>query len=545
MFLVVGQRPAGTSAVGAALDRHPGLAVVGAGELIVPMAFVLDRVGDAEAARTLLADLVIGSRGFAAGIGAHLDAEGVRAALAEGPVRLGPLLTRLYAAVAAAAGVSAAGTVFPRLGMGVLARTGLYAGGVRFVHVVRDARTVVAGHEGAEPAEVLARRWDVQNRQFRDRWGQDPATYRLVRFEDVVARPVAALTEVARFLGADGDAPAVTVDADEPARPLDAETRRLVTQVAAEGLFDFGYDPPARSPRRLVRTVGRRAGALSRRSQRGVTLLRDRAWVLRAPVLGAPAPEAAEVQRAWCNVCRWSGEAFAGHAHAESADCPRCGTIARQRFLLHCLGREDLGRSGRVLEVAPRLHGAYGRAMARWYDYRPLEPADGTEGLGHLEALRAVPDRSVDVVLSAHDLQSVPDVDGALAELGRVLVPGGRLLLQVPLLAGVTERLDVAPTAPRGTARWSFGVDLHERVAAAGLAAELLVPDELAELVAGDPAAWAKAQGSGELDLDSLLPALAAAPVVGVADRPTARRCGWAPVALFPTLRATRPEVTP
>src|SRR3954464_1344796 len=35
----------------------------------------------------------------------------------------------------------------------------------------------------------------------------------------------------------------------------------------------------------------------------------------------------------WCNICRWSGPRFDGVEHVESAGCPRCGSIARDRFL--------------------------------------------------------------------------------------------------------------------------------------------------------------------------------------------------------------------
>ena len=71
---------------------------------------------------------------------------------------------------------------------------------------------------------------------------------------------------------------------------------------------------------------------------------------------------------------------------------------------------------------------------------------------------------------------------------------------------------------------WSFGVDVHERVAAAGYATDLLVTEELADLVVADPSTWGKAPGSGEVDVESLLAALGDATLAAVADRRTARR---------------------
>lgn len=541
MFLVVGQRPSGSGVVADALDSHPDLLVLGAGDLLVPLAFLLERVRDPEAARRLFGDLVVAAREFEGGIGRHLDADGVHRALAGAPVRLGALLNALYDAVATAAGVQAAGTVLPRMGMAVLTRTGLHEAGIPYLHVVRDIRTIVAaGLGGDEGPAVAARRWDTQNRMFRQRWGTDPARYRTVRYEDLRADPVRTVREVGRFLGSEIDPDTVVLPVEDPPASLDAAAKALVTTEAAEGLYDFGYDPPAGSPRRLVRAVVRRADAGYRRARRTAAAAKDRAWVLRAPAPGRPSRRDDDLAPAWCNICRWAGEAFSGVPHAESADCPRCGSIARQRFHLHGLGVEPAVGGRRVLETAPRSAGQYARAMGRWYDYTVLEPVPGPGPLGHLAAVAERPDASVDVLLSAHDLQTVPDPDAVLAEFVRVLAPGGALLLQVPVLSGASTAIEAADTAAPGTARWSFGVDVHQRVAAAGFATELLVTEELADLAAADPAGWAKAPGSGEVDVESLLTAMADASLTVVADRPVARRCGWLPSVLFVTVRGRR-----
>jgi len=538
VFLVVGQRPAGSAAVAEALDAHPGLLVAGSGELIVPLAFVLERVREPEAARRLFAGLVIASREFPDGIGRHLDADGVRAALEGVPVRLGALLTALYDAVAAAAGVRSAGTVLPRMGMAVLTRTGLHEAGIPYLHVVRDIRTMVAaGLGGGEGPAIAARRWDTQNRMFRERWGTDPTRYRTVRYEDLRADPAGTVRDLGRFLGADGTPSAVPLPAEEAVAPLDAATRAIVTAEAAEGLYDFGYDPPAGSPRRVLRAVSRRGEAAIAKGRRGLAAATDRAWVLRAPAPGRPSRRDDDLAKAWCNVCRWSGEAFSGVPHAESADCPRCGTIARQRFHLHGLGREPAIAGRRVLETAPRSAGQYARAMGHWYDYAVLDPSPASGPLGHLGDIADLPAAAADCILSAHDLQTVPDPEAVLDQFARVLAPGGLLLLQVPVLSGSTEALEVADTAAPGTARWSFGADVHERVTAAGFTTDVLVTEELADLVGADPSTWAKAPGSGEVDVESLLAALGDVALSVVADRRTARRAGWLPPVLFVTVR--------
>jgi hypothetical protein len=81
-------------------------------------------------------------------------------------------------------------------------------------------------------------------------------------------------------------------------------------------------------------------------------------WDSSAPVWNRATQ--AEQRDRWCNVCRWTGSAFLGSAHTESARCPRCGSIARDRFLLWCFtSRSGKMRGARVIETSPRLGAEY------------------------------------------------------------------------------------------------------------------------------------------------------------------------------------------
>jgi hypothetical protein len=529
VFLVVGQRGSEARAVARALDAHPDLVVAGAGEIIVPLAFLVQRVSDPPTARRLAADLITSARGFEDGIGRHLDADQVGRALADAPTRLGPLLATLLDAVADAAGAAEAGTLLTVMGNPVLNRTGLYEGGLRLVHVVRDVRSVVADADGHQAPVDIARQWDQANRLFHQRRGGDPTTYHLVRVEDLARHPGRELDRLARFLdvGPRADPPAP----DRAPRPaLDRPVRAEVEDVAREGLYDFGYVPARWSPRRWLREAGRQGRRVLARARRLVRKGRDRAWALRVPPPWEPPGPADTLAPAWCNVCRWRGPAFAGHQHAESADCPRCGSIARERFHLHGLTPPADGRLT-VVEVAPRLRGSRDRAMGRWVDHVVVDD------LGAVEQLE---EASADRILTAHDLQTVVDPDAALAGLHRVLRPGGQLLLQVPVLSGTTTALDTPAGAAPGTAHWAFGLDLAGRLDQAGFRTEVLVTEELAELATSDPGAWGEATSSGEVDLHGLLEAASTAPLHPIADRPTARRAGWLPPVLFLTFQAEK-----
>ncbi len=189
----------------------------------------------------------------------------------------------------------------------------------------------------------------------------------------------------------------------------------------------------------------------------------------------------------WCNICHWSGSAFEGHAHTESAGCPQCGSISRDRFLLwSCTSRTPSLAGRRVLETSPRLGDDYRAFMRRWFSYRTsdfdlsMHQGDVQLDLQDID----LPDASVDIVLTPHVLEHVPDTDRAIAELHRVIAPGGRMYLQVPVEYGATR----APAEPEFHADntpvfWNFGWDLTDRLRAGGFETTVLVTAAFAEML--------------------------------------------------------------
>jgi SAM-dependent methyltransferase len=234
-----------------------------------------------------------------------------------------------------------------------------------------------------------------------------------------------------------------------------------------------------------------------------------------------------------CNVCRWQGPAFDA-AHVEWALCPRCGSNGRDRFLHWCLAqRVDLGPALRVIECSPRMGQDYRAAMATWFFYRTSD----YEMRAHAGNLRLdlqaidLPDACVDVMLCAHVLEHVPDTDKALAELRRVVAPGGHLLLQVPVLQARTA----PPTEPEfhgdhTPVFWRFGFDLTARLRDHGFVTDLLCTQELVDAVSSDRNPWT--DWAGEFDVPDILAGArttAAADLVVVADHHLAARIGIEP----------------
>jgi SAM-dependent methyltransferase len=260
-------------------------------------------------------------------------------------------------------------------------------------------------------------------------------------------------------------------------------------------------------------------------------------WV---PVSDEAVPDA----RAWCVVCRWRGDSFKGVEHSESAVCPRCRSIARDRFLhLSLLQQVPYRRELRVLEMSPRLGKGYQRAMRRRVDYIASDYDERWHrGKVKLNLQRLdLPNASVDVLLTAHVLEHVPDTDAALAELFRVLRPGGNLLLQVPLLQTVTA----PPVEPEfhednSPVFWRFGLDLTQRLRSQGFATTLLVTEELHQRVVTRTAP-PPGSVSAEVDTAGLVMDADPADLTVVASNKVARCTGLAPWYLFAAWHCVKP----
>lgn len=182
-----------------------------------------------------------------------------------------------------------------------------------------------------------------------------------------------------------------------------------------------------------------------------------------------------------CPCCESSFDRFLPHRGRAYAKCPRCGSLERHRALWLFLQRETdlLLRPASLLHVAPEY--ALSRRLRR------------VEGLSYLSGdrdparadveldLLALPFEAerFDWVICNHVLEHVADDRRALAEIERVLVPGGRAILMCPVDRRRARTLeDPAITSARERHRVFgqadhvrlYGRDYADRLAEAGFA---------------------------------------------------------------------------
>ena len=184
----------------------------------------------------------------------------------------------------------------------------------------------------------------------------------------------------------------------------------------------------------------------------------------------------------FCPCCGWRGyrfEPFGNRAlYREDAACPICGSLERHRAA-RILLKDRLSGGQRVLHMAPES------LMIPWLVGLSCEYLNAD--LYNAAMVRmdltdtGLPDGAKTLVWCSHVLEHIPDDRAALAEVRRILAPGGLLVLQVPI-GGETTFEDPSVTTDEGRLEKFlqedhvrlYGRDLADRVRAAGFECELL-----------------------------------------------------------------------
>lgn len=192
-------------------------------------------------------------------------------------------------------------------------------------------------------------------------------------------------------------------------------------------------------------------------------------------------------------------------------ECPRCGAHDRERHLLMYLqasGCMDMLSCLRVLHFAPEVHLSRHIAEMMPTTYVKCDLCPVGPGIEHVDIeMMPYDDDTFDLLIASHVLEHVEDDRRAIAEIHRVLSPGGSAILQTPF-SPVLHETWCDPGIESGAARCEaygqedhvrlFGRDIIERFSVTGLEpqvrshTELLpgIDPDLAGVNADEPFLW-------------------------------------------------------
>lgn len=175
-----------------------------------------------------------------------------------------------------------------------------------------------------------------------------------------------------------------------------------------------------------------------------------------------------------CNVCGWTGRSFYPNTgpgyHERATACPGCSCQDRHRSLLALLvATTTLFTPGtRVIEVAPMRGFESLLKLQRDINYTSFDLARHAMERGDITAMR-YPSASADYFICFHVLEHIPDERRALAEIRRVLKPGGVAVLQVPVDWDAPTTREYSAPDPRDVGHVRrHGADFPEHIASAG-----------------------------------------------------------------------------
>lgn len=171
-----------------------------------------------------------------------------------------------------------------------------------------------------------------------------------------------------------------------------------------------------------------------------------------------------------CPCCGWTGRAFRAHSNSHSvayqSACPSCDARSRHRGLMSVLPETIASApDGKWLYVAPEQ-----TLMRNLLAHLPRERVVTTDLFSEDVDLPAqdlqrlsIPDASFAGVVCNHVLEHVADDRAAIAELARILVPGGRAIITIPGDFPVRETQEWGEPRENGHFR-HYGMDVVDRL---------------------------------------------------------------------------------
>ena len=136
-----------------------------------------------------------------------------------------------------------------------------------------------------------------------------------------------------------------------------------------------------------------------------------------------------------CPICVWSGRKFAlggpPYKRRYDACCPKCGSLERHRLAFLVAKKCKKLDYSKVIHVAPE------KELSKWLrsistEYLSIDIS--AEAMAKMDITDLeLEDNSQTLIWASHVLEHVVDDRKAIAELYRVLAPGGIAFIQVPI----------------------------------------------------------------------------------------------------------------
>ncbi len=150
--------------------------------------------------------------------------------------------------------------------------------------------------------------------------------------------------------------------------------------------------------------------------------------------------------------------------------CPRCRSNARERLVYRYLQDHTsvFSEPLRVLHIAPEPHLRRQLRQVPGIRYVTGDLAQRWVSVRLDVMMLPFPDESFDLIICNHVLEHVLDDQAAMRELRRVLRPGRRALLQVPIAKALGDTLEDPTAVTEADRIRMFGQRDHVRLYAAG-----------------------------------------------------------------------------
>lgn len=155
-----------------------------------------------------------------------------------------------------------------------------------------------------------------------------------------------------------------------------------------------------------------------------------------------------------------------GGGRRPQAQCPQCLSIDRDRLVYLYLKNHSqiFDSDATVLHVAPERYLAGLLQRSERIEYSSIDiRAGAAQRVMDLTSLD-LPDHSFDLVICNHVLEHIPQDRKAMAEIRRVLKPGGFAVLQVPIAEALQATYEDARHVTETDREREFGQKDHVRV---------------------------------------------------------------------------------